>query len=285
MTSWQSAHLFHTGDLDDLIRDVVTPLARSATASFYLRYWESGPHVRLRLKGVPRDEIRDRAAQWFADHPSPAVDAPAYRRLAAVLAKGERRESYDPALHPPGSVVFIPYEPEERVYGNMSAVERHFSISSSLALDVLHGAPAMERRTAVGLAVLTLTMAACQPDLAEAARRLPPHDPGDLGDLGDSGDLPAALVTQTERLWHLKDGPGLLGTWAASINDLAANLPTTTGDAGSAHAHLAVIGDDAQRARVLLRCAHLFHNRIGLRPGPESHVSTLAARALAALRR
>ncbi|MEU3164813.1 lantibiotic dehydratase C-terminal domain-containing protein [Streptosporangium sp. NPDC006930] len=276
MTPWQSAHLFHTGDLDDLIRDVVTPLARSATASFYLRYWESGPHVRLRLKGVPRDEIRARAARWFADHPSPAVDAPAYRRLAAVLAQGERRESYDPTLHPPGSAVFIPYEPEERVYGNMPAVERHFGISSSLALDVLHGAPAMERRTAVGLAVLTLTMAACQPDLAEAARRLPPHDPG---------DLPAALVTQTERLWHLKDGPGLLGTWAASINDLAASLPMTTGDAGSAHAHLAVIGDDAQRARVLLRCAHLFHNRIGLRPDLESHISTLAARALAALRR
>ncbi|WP_440070017.1 lantibiotic dehydratase C-terminal domain-containing protein [Streptosporangium sp. OZ121] len=276
MTPWQSAHLFHTGDLDDLIRDVVTPLARSATACFYLRYWESGPHVRLRLKGVPRDEISARAARWFADHPSPAVDAPAYRRLAAVLAKGERRESYDPVLHPAGSVVFIPYEPEERVYGNMPAVERHFGISSSLALDVLHGAPAMERRTAVGLAVLTLTMAACQPDLAEAARRLPPHDPG---------DLPAALVTQTEHLWRLKDGPGLLGTWAASINDLAASIPATTGDAGSAHAHLAVIGDDAQRARVLLRCAHLFHNRIGLRPGPESHISTLAARALAALRR
>lgn len=276
MTPWQSAHLFHTGDLDDLIRAVVTPLARSATASFYLRYWESGPHVRLRLKGVPRDEIRARAARWFADHPSPAVDAPAYRRLAAVLAKGERRERYDPTLHPTGSVVFIPYEPEEHVYGNMPAVERHFGISSSLALDVLHGAPEMERRTAVGLAVLTLTMAACQPDLAEAARRSPPHDPG---------DLPAALVAQTERLWHLKDGPGLLGTWAASINDLAASLPATTGDAGSAHAHLAVIGDDPQRARVLLRCAHLFHNRIGLRPGPESHVSTLAARALAALRR
>ncbi|GLX96566.1 thiopeptide maturation pyridine synthase [Herbidospora sp. NBRC 101105] len=30
---------------------------------------------------------------------------------------------------------------------------------------------------------------------------------------------------------------------------------------------------------MLLRCAHLFHNRIGLRPGPESHISTLAARA------
>ncbi|WP_061289422.1 lantibiotic dehydratase C-terminal domain-containing protein [Herbidospora cretacea] len=276
MTGWESAHLFHTGDLDDLIRDVVTPLARSATACFYLRYWESGPHVRLRLKGVPRDEVRARAARWFAGHPSPAVDAPAYRRLAAVLAKGERRERYDPALHAPGSVVFLPYEPEENVYGDMPAAERHFGVSSALALDVLHGAPAMDRRTAVGLAVLTLTMAACQPDLAEAARRLPPSEPG---------DLPPGLVTQTERLWRLKDGPGLLGAWAASIHDLAARLPATTGDAGSAHAHLAVIGDDARRARVLLRCAHLFHNRIGLRPGPESHVSTLAARALAALRR
>ncbi|NAS22191.1 hypothetical protein GT755_10905 [Herbidospora sp. NEAU-GS84] len=176
------------------------------------------------------------------------------------MAKGEGRENHDPALHPVGSVVFIPYEPEERVYGNMPAVERHFAISSSPALDVLHGAPALDRRTAVGLAVLTLTMAACQPDLAEAARRL----------------LPPAPVTQTEPFWHRKDG--LLGTWAASINDLAASLPETTGD-------LVVIGDDAQRARVLLRCAHLFHNRIGLRPGPESHISTLAARALAALRR
>ncbi|WP_157556025.1 hypothetical protein [Herbidospora yilanensis] len=134
----------------------------------------------------------------------------------------------------------------------------------------------MERRTAVGLAVLTLTMAACQPGLAEAARRLPPHDPG---------DLPPALVTQTEHLLHLEDGPGPAGHLGRLDQRPGQELPGDDRRRGSTHAHLAVIGDDAQRARVLLRCAHLFHNRIGLRPGPESHISTFAARALAALRR
>ncbi|GLX96565.1 lantibiotic dehydratase C-terminal domain-containing protein [Herbidospora sp. NBRC 101105] len=123
--------------------------------------------MRLRLKGVPRDEIRAQAPDG----------SPTTRRRpglpAAVPAKGERRENHDPALLPAGSVVFIPYEPEERVYGNMPAVERHFAISSSPALDVLHGAPALDRRTVVGLAVLTLTMAACQPNLAEAAPPAP----------------------------------------------------------------------------------------------------------------
>ncbi|SPL98155.1 Lantibiotic biosynthesis dihydropyridine synthase, TsrD family [[Actinomadura] parvosata subsp. kistnae] len=185
---WVSAHLFHFGDLDPLITGVVDPVTRELVAdgtirrAFFLRYWEGGQHVRLRLE-VPdparqqcvRDLVRERAAAHFAGHPSPEVDPAAYRAFAAAMARGERRADYDERLHPPGTVAFIGYRPEYEAYGDaacVAAAERHFAVSSRLALDVLGAGTDMGRRTAIGLAALTMAIAACEPDLPSAAHRL-----------------------------------------------------------------------------------------------------------------
>ncbi|WP_248963613.1 lantibiotic dehydratase C-terminal domain-containing protein [Sphaerisporangium perillae] len=312
---WVSAHLFHFGDLDALVTGVVEPVVRELAADgtarghFFLRYWEGGQHVRLRVE-VPdpsraahaRDLVRERAAAHFAARPSPPVDLEAYRAFAATVARGERRERYDERLHRTDSVEFIAYRPEHAAYGGaacVSAAERHFTVSSALALDVLRAGAGMERRAAIGLAALTIALAACEPDLPAATRRFAaaareagrrPEIPGGEDDWLRRRD---ALLAQTRGLWDLPEsGGGLLGAWASSVRGLRDDLAAlhaagrcAPSDSGSPHAFLAMAVPPERRTvpLVLLRCAHLFHNRLGLRAGTEHHVSFLLARALADL--
>lgn len=331
---WVSAHLFHFGDLDPLITGVVDPVTRELVAdgtirrAFFLRYWEGGQHVRLRLE-VPdparhqrvRDLVRARAEAYFARHPSPEVDPGTYRAFAAAMASGERRTDYDDRLHPPGTVAFIGYRPEYEAYGGpacVAAAERHFAVSSSLALDVLRAGTDMGRRTAIGLAALTMAIAACEPDLPSAAHRLATAASGrapSSGERPSSSERPAvtpsragpsmeameedwrrrekALVSQTRRLWHDPESAGgLLAAWASSVRALRDELDVlhaeghcNPADPGSPHASLAVAAPPDRRtvALILMRCVHLFHNRLGLRAGAEQHTTFLAGRAVAAL--
>ncbi|MFC5819176.1 thiopeptide-type bacteriocin biosynthesis protein [Nonomuraea harbinensis] len=312
---WIGAHLFHSGDLDPLINDVVDPVTRELAAdgtvrrAFFLRYWEGGQHVRLRLE-VPdparasrvHDLVRERAAAHFAAHPSPPVDAAAYRAFAAAMAAGERRTSYDERLRPAGSVAFIGYRPEYEAYGDaacVAAAERHFAESSRLALDVLRAGTEMARRAAIGLAALTVAAAACEPDLPAAAHRLATaaRQAREMGGESVSEEdwrrREGALLAQTRRLW---DAPGsggdLLASWAASMRALRDDLGALHAagrcaprDSGSPHALLALAAPPERRtvSLILMRCVHLFHNRLGLRAGTERHVSYLAVRALAGL--
>ena len=57
--SWLSLHFFHHGDLDRLLVECVGPLVLALkregaiAESFFLRYWNGGPHIRLRLAVSP----------------------------------------------------------------------------------------------------------------------------------------------------------------------------------------------------------------------------------------
>ncbi|WP_345148057.1 lantibiotic dehydratase C-terminal domain-containing protein [Nonomuraea rubra] len=308
---------------------------RHRTHRLFLRYWEGGQHVRLRLE-VPdparqphvRALIRERAAAHFAEHPSPPVDPAAYRTFAATMARGERRTNYDDRLHPPGSVAFIGYRPEHEAYGDaacVAAAERHFAVSSRLALDVLRAGTEPARRTAIGLAALTIAIAACEPDQQAAAHRLAsairepsappfpgtstPPSPGTSFTIASGPASPGAatwtrtameedwrrhetaLLAQTRTLWD-PPSTGLLATWASSIHTLRADLDAlhaegrcTPADSGSPHAFLARAAPPEHRtvSLIVMRCVHLFHNRLGLRAGAEQQMSFLAARAVAGL--
>ncbi|TMR10375.1 hypothetical protein ETD86_39770 [Nonomuraea turkmeniaca] len=324
---WVSAHLFHYGDLDALVTEVVTPVvdALDADEHFFLRYWEGGQHVRLRLKTADpdraRDLVRSAAARHFTRHPStPPFGQDVYRRFAAVVAREERREHFDERLRPAGTVEFIAYRPEHAAYGDeacLAAVERHFTDSSTLALRVLAAGTPMDQRVAIGLAALTITLAVAEPDLAAAATRIAETAPPDTTRLAASGSAasgsaasgshaaarPAApppvepppveprqgaLLRQTTNLWSSTPA-GVLGTWRESIQRLRDALDPLQAagrcrpqDPGSPHAHLAMAVPPARRTvpLILLRCAHLFHNRLGLGREAELRTSSLLASTL-----
>ena len=147
MSTWISAHIFHAGDLDALITQVAGPLAGDLNPDgfFFLRYWEGGPHLRLRLRGSDpgraERELAGRAPAHLRAHPSArAATQQQYATAAARLASGERLPGHDDRLHANDTVEFIAYRPEHHAYGNpecMTAVEEHFTESSRLALRVL----------------------------------------------------------------------------------------------------------------------------------------------------
>ncbi|MEU8146892.1 lantibiotic dehydratase C-terminal domain-containing protein [Nonomuraea sp. NPDC048901] len=308
---WISAHLFHAGSLDDLIAQVIAPLEgelrEELAGFFFLRYWEGGPHLRLRVKprggadaGRIRGLIRRRADAYFAEHPSarglPAVD---YQALAARLAHAERRAEHDDRLYPNDSVEFIAYLPEHDVYGEgacIAAVEEHFTDSSRLACGILATGPDQGRRAAIGLAAYTLTMAACLPDPQAAAQAFAlrlgatPVPPDVEEVFRSEAD---GLLRQTRRLWN-RPVSGPLAAWSSSIRtlrdrltNLGAALPDPA-DLGSPAAFLAGAPEPPSLTApavpyILLRCTHLLHNRLGITPAAENRLALLTLRTLAAL--
>ena len=308
---WVGAHVFHRGDQDLLVARAVAPLCEELSRGgrvrgwFFLRYWEGGPHVRLRLlvranPGAVRAAVIRACARHLAEHPSPPDDwsQREYEAIARRRAEGERLDRWDRRLRPVDTVEFVAYAPEHHAYGEgraLRAVERHFTDSSRIAVRLLAGPP--DRRAGAALAMLTVAVAVCEPDLPRAAARFaavrtrqpPPARPERRDDLLD----------QARRLWaHASSDPsGLtpndpLAAWWLSIRALHATLTglRARGDFAPADSLSPFAGlaralrpDDPVVPYVVLRCAHLLCNRLGLAGATEARLASLTARTLSEL--
>jgi Lantibiotic biosynthesis dehydratase C-term len=262
-----------------------------------------------------RYRIRARAKGYFADHQSvPPVEPAQYRTLAAGLARAEGRKHYDQRLHAADSVEFPAYRPEYTVYGSdacIAAVERHSTTSSEIAMSLIEQGTPPEQKDAIALATLTLTLAVCEPDLSAAAKRLATEEPPVLGDVPEPAGLEAsyqsgreALVRQAHDLWELAgqtawngsagggedaDEDDIVLAWLRSIRGLHDTLeplwldgqcaPTPPMPPSGSLAY-ALPEDSRTLPLILLRCAHLFHNRLGIPVESEQRVTYLAARTL-----
>src|SRR5215475_1105633 len=88
-SDWVSAHVFYQGDLTELLVNGIVPLTRELTHDgmaallcgtpgwFFLRYWEGGPHLRLRVlpalrcdRAVIEALITERLGQHLREQPS-----------------------------------------------------------------------------------------------------------------------------------------------------------------------------------------------------------------------
>lgn len=180
-TDWVSAHVFYQGDLTELLTNAVSPLVHQMTLDglaagwFFLRYWEGGPHLRLRVlpaSGHAGDAIRaliaDRLDRYLRERPSAGLMKHAdYLRLAPIFAARERLSSYAERLYPNNSVVFLPYRREHHRYGHGSsieAVERHFVESSRLAVSLLAPGRPPDQRDMIAFCLVLLTRLVGQPD-------------------------------------------------------------------------------------------------------------------------
>lgn len=324
--AWISAHLFHRGSLDGLITGAVAPLIEELTSSgaldgyFFLRYWEGGRHLRVRLlPSSPahaehvRTALIQRGTRYLREHPSPLAPAThtaeAYRALAQRMASNERLTGHDARLHPDDTVELIPYRPEYHAYGQrpaLSAVETHFTESSIIAAGLLSASAPRAQRHAVALALLMLTLAVCEPDLGRACHHLRGKPPGRVQKLPATDPAAralqegyrrdrAALHEQARKLWARVRDPnrlalrGPLGAWLHSIRTLHAQLTTAhaqgrfaPADSLSPLSHLgrAVHSPAPAVTQVVLRCTHLLCNRLGIHSTAEAHIASLVTRTL-----
>jgi thiopeptide-type bacteriocin biosynthesis protein len=284
LAGWHSWHLHLPSGArsmhDRVITDVVGPVAAELAPRgyFFMRYWQRGPHVRVRFQGLsPQDAARVQAA--LAGRLPAAIvprdgesmlDAAAFgAQSASLAAAGEGGRSLPvEAVLPPG-VHSAVYEPELDRYGGadlMPLSERLFRSSSDAVLAILGDGPGLWERaqlaaTATALIALSLGHPAATRTYCGGAAAFWRGYCNRLG-------FPAALVAQAERAgrqqgerWaaapeqiRLPGEAGPTGDWARQVTAAV----STWRDA------LPLPAGRATAMSVLTSHVHMFHNRLGL---------------------
>jgi hypothetical protein len=298
---WLSAHLYYHDRLDPLLTEMVAPLVRELSGAglvgrcFFLRYWDGGPHLRLRLRlrttpgarAQVKAQLVDRHAVFTRAHPAPErLDPVSYRRRASRLARWEGLAGFAPEPYPNNSLAFVAYRPEHHRYGrgrNLAAVERHFAESSRIALDLIcAGATAAHRRTAAFSMILLAWQTAAPAPGGAGWPALPPADPDPAAE--------AAYRRQRQRLRALAVRTGELARRTAREpgppappDAEAAPADALTGWAASLARLRATLAARPAPDSILDTCAHLMCNRLGIEPNEEGRLRYLAARTTASL--
>lgn len=270
-TAWTAWHL-HLGTTARSAHDrVLTEAVGPAVAElggrpwFFIRYWQGGPHLRLRVGDLAPGELpefekalgtRLAEAGRLRAHEEP-LDAEAFRVAAGVLTAGERGENRSlRALLAPG-VHEARYEPEYDRYGGralMAANERLFHVSSRLVLALV---PRIRGEAHRARLALRGTMAAA-----------------------------AALGGPAERASYYAYGLAAWRGWATQAGyaeELLDSVTTIAGDGGAAgvdpsahgpfegwHEAAGVLLEEVRSASpvppgaILSSHTHMLHNRLGL---------------------
>lgn len=142
--SWQPEHV------DEFIVSKLVPLLKDHEW-FYVRYWETGPHLRIRIRGEVDvvDQLRDLVAA--EDYPVQEIDPEKfYASIGALTTE----------WLPHGDVREVPYVPEVDRYGGpsaMRAAEDLFCRSTEVAIAVVKSAPSVSAKltAAMHLAMAT----------------------------------------------------------------------------------------------------------------------------------
>ncbi|MFE2407254.1 lantibiotic dehydratase C-terminal domain-containing protein [Kitasatospora sp. NPDC059408] len=312
--SWVSAHLFYHGDQDAVIVGVVRPaverLGRAGLVDgfFFLRYWEGGPHVRLRVRTWPehveevRSVIEETAAEFYRTSPSQsALTEQAYAESAAELAGLERMDHYD-SLHPDNSIAFIDYVPETDVYGtgrSLAAVEKQFMAASVLAVELIARGRTPGQRAMDAFAMLAANrtvFTGILPELAYQARFMV-ESGGAAAELLQSAAFEryfdankARLRTSLEAVFASTRGVALPDAsvesrWLATVreaNDTLVELELL--GKLDAYSDFEAPADVLQHINHLVpqliveRFTHLMCNRLGINLAQESHLRLLLTR-------
>jgi len=215
--AWLSLHLFlhEVGAYDLLLVETVGPALRALEQEgwidrfFFLRYWEGGPHLRVRMLGqrpgwraAAEAEIRRVFAAFVERHShSKAAEPKGMERPGPVAESG-------PFLYENHTVHEIAYEPEYERYGGpaaMAVTEELFHVSSQCALSLL---PMLlqspEKRLGLALELMFLG-SRCFPGLTNDVGASLARQAGFFARLQGEGDL---LLQQAVEL-QARHGPRL----------------------------------------------------------------------------
>ncbi|HEU5375039.1 MAG TPA: thiopeptide-type bacteriocin biosynthesis protein [Ktedonobacteraceae bacterium] len=313
---WLSAHLFYYKDLSALLTNCIQPVVTECRARhlidayFFIRYWQGGPHARLRLLPSTEDTaqviqaiLAQQARRFFeADPSSISIDTQIYDTLTEHLSQVEYGEDLRVPLQAANSLQYIPYQPEYEHYGGpvaMPYIEIFFMHSSDVALDLLTIGLNKKQRTGQAVSMLLLAMAQFAQNLDELVALCDDH-------LHTWHALPASLreqldtrfgqryQTQRSQLQQLVTGlldvawgksseqlPAPLARWLSASRDLSRTLQQLA-DSGELQTN-APSGQLEPRMAILFRCLHMHNNRLGILMLEEFYVLFLLRQALADL--
>ncbi|HEU5229048.1 MAG TPA: thiopeptide-type bacteriocin biosynthesis protein [Ktedonobacteraceae bacterium] len=308
---WVSLHLFYHDDPVPLLTECVQPAIKELYARhllqrcFFIRYWQGGPHIRLRL--LPRSEavretllelVATRIAAFFTAHPAQSqMREEEYFALRTRFGMAEYGEPDFTPLYPNNALQYIAYEPEYERYGGTAAmplVEQHFTESSEIALTLLQEKPSRNQLSGHALATLFLGFWLCEDDFNAL--------PGIFEDYYDWWSSGYKLDTHFGRLYQrqhenvrklirrlrsLKQDIGaipdaqeypseytmLIPRWISSICTLKAQLQRLAQEQNV----------EIELRRVLYSCLHMHNNRLGISPVEEAYLAFLLKESLATM--
>jgi thiopeptide-type bacteriocin biosynthesis protein len=278
-----AAHVFHHDDLDALLTRAVAPLASHLADQhlisefFYLRYWEGGPHVRIRLRTAPpflpavRQVMSHRLGAYLAAYPSQnVVDESTYLIQSAAFASGENLTNYERTLRPCDSITFEAYGPDVTHFGHgkpLRAAEEHFCESTEIALRTLT-LPSHKRLSVAMVMAIATEVALDQTETPE----IPEHADDDAAWDLNSDELIAMYRRMQEADISRNHGNPTID-WLRSISALRSRITTCHAD-GSFD-----VDGRFPVAQAVYRCLHLHLNRAGIGTDQELRLRRLARRA------
>lgn len=312
---WLSAHVFYHADPDPLLIGSVLPLIDELRReglvhrAFFLRHWERGPHVRVRLQvdraeaGLVRDRTERSVTAYLAERPGPSdVDESALSLSLRRMSQLEHGTADPPDAEDiqrpcrPNSVRWIDYRPEYAKYGGPAGVaiaEDVFDASSTLAGNVVRQVGNDRVRLGIALQLLLLCCRALGFDTRQAAVFLRHYHESWAGYLPDRERLLAAWADQyaMQRSSYLAAaealeaggsvGAGLGRDWESLLAGAIDRLRPLvlrgdvrpSGVIAGAPPYVALAG-------IVGQYMHTTNNRMNVRPQGECFVAFLAHRAV-----
>jgi len=163
MKEWTSIHIYYHDfkRLDIVIRHLIPELRDyyfPRDDYFFLRYWEGGPHVRLRVNSGSGQELTKslvEACQMFLQQTPCPVDI---TKEQFYLSMGlDATTGSNMLWFPNNSVEIVPYTPEFELYGDaVDIATQFFYHSSELCLRILRTMHSMSEKFNAALLTLIL---------------------------------------------------------------------------------------------------------------------------------
>lgn len=168
---WLGAHIYYAGKPEPFLTEAVKPFVQNvisrgtAEQFFFIRYWERGPHIRLRFKTANEPLQKKLAAQLTAHFEAYFHAVPSYR-----IEPDEKSSSRN--WLPNNSIQYQRYEPEIERYGGPYAIhiaEKQFHFSSQTVLSLVEELKSYDRALGVAIQLHLIFSHAFGMDLAEAS--------------------------------------------------------------------------------------------------------------------
>lgn len=156
--TWLSAYLYYNEPWENLLQEALIPFVEQSLKAneveqyFFIRYWEKGPHIRLRFYGNAtylQNELKPRLMAYFSAYFS---EKPSVRENQELIDKLPDEHKW----FENNSIQFIDYEPETERYGGEEALlvaERQFQVSSDVVLAAISESSNWNYERALGVAI------------------------------------------------------------------------------------------------------------------------------------
>ena len=148
---WLAAYLYYDRPWENFLVEAVQPFVKNMFTAglvdrfFFIRYWEQGPHIRLRFRGTE---------QTLTQVVQPELDA-FFGRFFDKRPSQRKEPDLQPMV-PNNTIHYAPYEPEIERYGGpvgINIAEQQFQLSSETVLTLIAASPGWHYNRALGAAI------------------------------------------------------------------------------------------------------------------------------------